>query len=563
MTILLVRLADLEFLSPYDLRGGLSTSEIVDVIRKQFGYLPGEVDVEISDGVATIQFEQASEQKQTEARRLLEKAAKRAKSGEFRKAKDIYERVLELDPAMADARRELAMTLFELGDMPAAKDELIDALRLKADDAWSYVVLGNIYVKHDRDLATASRFFARALELKPGDPYALNSLAAVSQELGDAAKALQCFDEAIASQPEFANAWVGKAILLNTQDQPAQAIEVLDSMFSRAEVMDVRSQPIFAEARKLYLSAQRELAEAQRSDVFKTLEAYKAEIAALSGYPVKVRTEAVPGQLSGVAQMAWKRGRDHHVVQVSDRLASADTQHIEAHELTHIRLEALARNQSRNRWFATTAASRELAIRSLGPDINKLERKGYSGDAITRVVLDLVGGLCASVFNTPLDMLIEIFLHREIPALRHAQFVSLHRLALKRSPPQPMRKFASLRRRKFFEPALRSMVRRRSSSMTLHTVPRTSGHTTNSSMARMHRHVFSNSGKIAVTHSSLATNTISSMLSPTSSDCEAGMNGSPSRVRMKSQSRKPGKARPIPNCCGRNIPRPCGSFLTR
>jgi len=426
---LVVRLADLEFLSPRDLSGGLSASEIIEVIRKQFGYLPGEVDVEISDGVATIHFEQASEQKQTEARRLLEKAAKRAKSGEFRKAKDIYERVLELDPAMADARRELAMTLFELGDMPAAKDELIDALRLKADDAWSYVVLGNIYVKHDRDLATASRFFTRALELKPGDPYALNSLAAVSQELGDAAKALQCFDEAIASQPEFANAWVGKAILLNTQDQPAQAIEVLDSMFSRAEVMDVRSQPIFAEARKLYLSAQRELAEAQRSDVFKTLETYRAEIAALSGYPVKVRTEAVPGQLSGVAQMAWKRGRDHHVVQVSDRLASADTQHIEAHELTHIRLEALARNQSRNRWFATTAASRELAIRSLGPDINKLERKGYSGDAITRVVLDLVGGLCASVFNTPLDMLIEVFLHREMPTLRHAQFVSLHRLA--------------------------------------------------------------------------------------------------------------------------------------
>jgi hypothetical protein len=105
---------------------------------------------------------------------------------------------------------------------------------------------------------------------------------------------------------------------------------VLDSMFSSAEVMDARSQPIFAEARKLYLSAQRELAEAQRSDVFKALETYKAEVAALSGYPVKVRTEAVSGQLSGVAQMAWKRGRDHHIVQVSDRLPHPDGQHIES-----------------------------------------------------------------------------------------------------------------------------------------------------------------------------------------------------------------------------------------
>lgn len=98
MFTLAVRLADLEFLSPHDLSGELSTSELIDVIRKQFGYLPGEVDVEISDGVAIIQFEEASPQEQTEARRLLEKAAKRAKSGEFRKAKEIYERVFELDP---------------------------------------------------------------------------------------------------------------------------------------------------------------------------------------------------------------------------------------------------------------------------------------------------------------------------------------------------------------------------------------------------------------------------------------------------------------------------------
>ncbi|HEX7516887.1 MAG TPA: hypothetical protein VF345_06340 [Chthoniobacterales bacterium] len=119
----------------------------------------------------------------------------------------------------------------------------------------------------------------------------------------------------------------------------------------------------------------------------------------------------------------------------SSRCASAGVaypphaQHVEAHELTHIRLEALARKQSRNKWFATTAASREKAIRSLAPDIKKLERQGYSGDSITDVVLNLVNGLSGAIFNTPLDMWIETLLHGELPALRHAQFVSLHRLA--------------------------------------------------------------------------------------------------------------------------------------
>lgn len=429
MLTFLVKLTDLKFLSPDDLSGDLSVKDTIDAICNHFDHLPGEVRVEINAGVVTIQFEEATEQNQTEARRLFEKAAKRAKNGEFRKAKEIYERVLELDPARADARRELAMALFEIGDMEGAKNELIEALRLQPDDGWSYVVLGNIYMKHDVDLATAARFFTRALELKPGDPYALNGLAAASQKLGDSAKALECFDEAIAAHPEFANAWLGKAIVFDREDKTSRVIEVLDLMFSRAEVMDARSQPVFTEARKLYLSAKSELSETQLSDGFKALENYKAEVAALSGYPVKVRMETVPGQLSGVAQIAWKRGRDHHIVQISDRLAPPDCQHIEGHELTHIRLEALARKRGRNRWFATTAGSRELAIRSLASDIKKLERKGYSDDSITRVVLDLVGGLCGCIFNTPLDMLVETMLHRDVPAMRHAQFVSLHRLA--------------------------------------------------------------------------------------------------------------------------------------
>ena len=424
-----VRLADLEFLSPHDLSGGLSSAEIINVIRRQLSYLPGEVRIQISEGVATVRFEDAAAQAQTEARRLFDKAAKRAKSGEFQKAKDIYGRVLELDPAMADARRELAMTLFELGDMAAAKDELIDVLRLHPDDAWSYVVLGNIYVKHDRDRATAARFFTRALELKPGDPYALNSLAAVSKELGDPAKALRCFDEAIASHPEFANAWIGKAMLLQSQDQPAQAVAVLDEMFSRAELMDARSQPIFAEGRKLYVGAQQAVAEARLSDGFKALETYKADIAALSGFPVKAQSEPMPVNLSGVARMAWKHESDHHFVQLNSVLPPPDSQHVEAHELTHIRLEALARKRSRNRWFMTTAASQEVAARALAPDIRKLERQGCSGDSLARLVPKLIGGVCGCLFNAPLDMWIETLLHRDLPALRRAQFVSLHRLA--------------------------------------------------------------------------------------------------------------------------------------
>lgn len=320
MVTIVVRLADLKLLSSLDSDRELSGQEVVAAIREQFDYLPGDAQIEIQDDTAVIRFEEPSPQRQAEARRLFARAGKKAREGDYRRAEELYRKILDIDPAMADARRELAMTYMELGDVQAAKDQLVDALCLKPDDAWSYVVLGNSYLKHDQDFDVARRFFTRALELKPGDPYALNSLAAVSMEQGDPAQAIQCFDQAIATHPEFANAWAGKAMLLLRQGQPMQATTVLEAMFGRAKAMDARSLPVFAEARQLYLSAQTQLAEVQLPDAYLALEGYKADIAQLSGYSVTTKSEIVPGELSGVAQMAWKHGRDYHLIQIRSAL---------------------------------------------------------------------------------------------------------------------------------------------------------------------------------------------------------------------------------------------------
>ena len=78
--------------------------------------------------------------------------------------------------------------------------------------------------------------------------------------------------------------------------------------------------------------------------------------------------------------------------------------------------------------FATTAAIREQAIRSIAPDIRRLEKQRYSADAIQDVVFQLVDGICSQLFNCPLDMLIERRLDAELPALRSAQVISLAQL---------------------------------------------------------------------------------------------------------------------------------------
>jgi hypothetical protein len=98
--------------------------------------------------------------------------------------------------------------------------------------------------------------------------------------------------------------------------------------------------------------------------------------------------------------------------------------------LTHIRLEWLARRESKNKLFALTAATRETAIRSIATDIRRLEKEGYPHESITQVTLQLVEGMCRFLFNCPLDVIIEHYLRERLPTLKDAQFVSLGKMAV-------------------------------------------------------------------------------------------------------------------------------------
>ena len=122
---------------------------------------------------------------------------KRASEGNYEKAIGIYKRALELQPSFHDARRDLAMVYMELGDVENATNHLIEVLRLDPKDAWSWVVLGNLYIREKADLETGEKFLRKGLEIKPNDAWALNSLAAGFQKKGQTREAIDYFDKAI------------------------------------------------------------------------------------------------------------------------------------------------------------------------------------------------------------------------------------------------------------------------------------------------------------------------------------------------------------------------------
>ncbi len=176
---------------------------------------------------------------------------------------------------------------------------------------------------------------------------------------------------------------------------------------------------------RFYGKIQEELVKQEHSEAFKAVENFRAELEQMTGFPVRVTEGEFKDKTSATIQMAWKYGRDHHVITYRTGLPEDLRTHQMAHELSHLQLEAEARKVGKNRFFVTTGRTEQSALQRLENDIQKLQRKGYPADASHGLVTALVRGLVGFLFNNPLDMLIETRLRERMPALASTQFVAL------------------------------------------------------------------------------------------------------------------------------------------
>ena len=425
-----LKISDLFEIDPQSADDGRDLAAITAYVLRHYAFLPKPIAVALEDGDVVISFPEEPDAKKEEATRLADRAVKRASEGNYEKAIGIYKRVLDLQPSFHSARRDLAMAYVEVGDVESATNHLIEVLRLDPKDAWSRVVLANLYIREKADPDTGEKFLLKALQIQPNDAWALNSLAAVYQKKGQTDEAIKRFERAIEANPDFANPYYGKAVVFADANQPEKAIDSLTQLFIRAKMQDARSQPVYDGARQLFAKLQVDLAQLNHSEAFKCIQDYKSEMERLSGFPIRFEETDFEDQLGATIQMAWKHGRDYHVIKTRRGYDRELLAHLEAHELTHLKLESEARKSGKNLFFSTTAKSRETAIRSIGGDIRKLEKGGFSEDSITKVTLSMVAGLTGFLFNCPLDMLIERYIRKSFGPIRPAQFVSVRRMAL-------------------------------------------------------------------------------------------------------------------------------------
>jgi len=139
------------------------------------------------------------------------------------------------------------------------------------------------YPGEKRGLGGAERLLKQALELKPGDGWALNSLGAICTERHKYADAIAWFEKSIQSNPKFANPYYGLANALVRNGKPEAALASIEELFQNAERQDARSEPVFRAARETYWETARVIASGSKEKADKALEVYAEHIEDLSG----------------------------------------------------------------------------------------------------------------------------------------------------------------------------------------------------------------------------------------------------------------------------------------
>ncbi|MGB6220252.1 tetratricopeptide repeat protein [Haloferula sp.] len=213
---------------------GLTGDELITALRRMLGKLADGANITVDAGIVTLDFDEIPSTRIAEAERLYPKAVTRAAKGEFPKAASIYRRVLELDPTRQDARRELAMVLFEVGKADDAVDTLLDVLKTEPRDSQALVILGNHYARQDSHRDTALKLIQRACELTPDDATVHNSLGGLLLEGDEPDQAIEEFNHAIRLDPKLANAYYGRSMVEMNAQRWSEARDSLQAMFETA-----------------------------------------------------------------------------------------------------------------------------------------------------------------------------------------------------------------------------------------------------------------------------------------------------------------------------------------
>jgi tetratricopeptide (TPR) repeat protein len=106
--------------------------DVINRIKKLYGVIARVMNISVEEGMAHIEFRDATPEKFNEAMRKLREGVKEAQKGQLTKALKLFKDVLAIIPENLDARRNMAKAYLELNNIENAKKILQEAIRNKA-----------------------------------------------------------------------------------------------------------------------------------------------------------------------------------------------------------------------------------------------------------------------------------------------------------------------------------------------------------------------------------------------------------------------------------------------
>jgi predicted TPR repeat methyltransferase len=137
---------------------------------------------------------------------IFKLAIKYHKNKSFRKAKNFYQKTLEINPHHLDAYNNLGIVLKELGDINESIVCFNKVIKINPRNLFGYYNLGIAY-KEKLDHKKAISCFSQVVKINPNHYSALNNLGIVFKEIGELKKAKKCYENVLKIKSDHLNAY--------------------------------------------------------------------------------------------------------------------------------------------------------------------------------------------------------------------------------------------------------------------------------------------------------------------------------------------------------------------
>lgn len=285
------------------------------------------------------------------------------------------------------------------------------------------------------DSPGAERLARQILAAEPANRSALHILAGIYLSTGRQEQAAKMFRRILKIEPGNADAQFNLASLLHASQQPEESLALLEQLFGTVERSSPGTAEILRRAYPLCEEVQRALAVKNHQAACQAVEVLRKETKALSGHPVIVALDNLTSGVGALTASAHISGQPWHLIRFDRSVPDILQPPILAHELLHIQLEARSLHAGKAKTFHLTDKSLQFVLRFYRPWMNQLRRQGWSGEAVRIAASQSANNLIDTLYNAPLDLIVETQVRQQVPEMYAAQFLAAGKFRAEVSQP--------------------------------------------------------------------------------------------------------------------------------